>query len=281
MQDVNNLIQQFKDFGIAERETKTYLALLERGESNANELHRITGLQRTKIYAVLSRMVVRGLCHERVEGRSRFFFAIDPNTVLDTLRNQWKIEAAIRDRTATDTLTSLAESFKDHISNSYLDSIEVLRNTTQIHRKYLSLMNSTEREVCVLNRPPFAATSLPAVDEQMAAQKRANLRGVRNRTILDRGLSPFEDYEYPALDELDDMRFANELPIKLFVFDAKRVFTAIPSAPGDVRDFSMVLIDDVGFATIAQLAFEQYWMNATPLKTLLDEYNNEKKLAKT
>ena len=274
MQDMNDLIQQFKDLGIAERETKTYLALLERGESNANELHRITGLQRTKMYAVLSRMVVRGLCHERVEGRNRFFSAVDPNTVLDTLRNQWQIEVAIRDKTATDILTSLADSFKNHESNKYLDSIEVIRNKTQIHRKYLSLMNETKSEVCAFNRPPFSANSLPMMEEQFAVQKKANERGVRNRTILIEGVAPIEEFEYPELDALDEMRFAPSLPIKLFVFDAQRVFVALPSTLGDVQDFSMVLIDDPGFAVLAQMAYEQYWEKATLLTTLLDEHHN-------
>jgi HTH-type transcriptional regulator, sugar sensing transcriptional regulator len=280
MQDMNNLIQQFKDLGIAERETKTYLALLERGESNANELHRITGLQRTKMYAVLSRMAVRGLCHERVEGRNRFFSAVDPNTVLDTLRNQWKIELAIRDKTATDILANLADSFKNHESNKYLDSIEVIRNKMQIHRKYLTLMAQTKREVCAFNRPPFSVNSLPAMEEQFAAQEAANKRGVRNRTILIKGVTPIEDFEYPELDTLDEMRFAPSLPIKLFVFDARRVFMALPSALMDVQDFSMVLIDDPGFATLAQIAFEQYWDNATPLTVLLDEHHNGTKQKK-
>jgi HTH-type transcriptional regulator, sugar sensing transcriptional regulator len=281
MQDMNDLIQQFKELGIAERETKTYLALLERGESNANELHRITGLQRTKMYAVLSRMVVRGLCHERVEGRNRFFSAVDPNTVLDTLRNQWKIEVAIRDKSATSIFTSLAESFKDHESNKYLDSIEVIRNKTQIHRKYLSLMNETKGEVCAFNRPPFSANSLPMMEEQFAVQKKANERGVRNRTILIEGVAPIEEFEYPELDTLDEMRFAQSLPIKLFVFDAQRVFVALPSTLGDVQDFSMVLIDDPGFAILAQIAFEQYWEKATLLTELLDEHHNGKNRTKT
>ncbi len=280
MPDVNSLIQRFNDFGVAEREAKTYLAMLERGESNATELHRITGLKLTKMYDVLSRMTVRGLCHERVEGRKRFFSAVNPEKVFDTLRTQWKLEVSIKEKVASDVLVKLAETFSQQESNSFLDSIELIRNKAQVHRTYLSMMETTEHEVCVFNRPPFSATTPELFEEQIASQRKAYARGVHNRSIHIEDVFPFDEAEFPKLGSLDEMRFLDSLPIKMFVFDKAKVLIAIPSAPGDVRDFSMIMVDDAGFAIIAQIAFEHYWEKATPLAEALESHRKRKEKSK-
>ena len=168
MMERHELIQALKELGIAARETRTYIALLERGESNANELHRMTGLTRTKMYPILSQMVVRGLCYERIEGRSRFFSAVDPETILGALRDKWRRENKARESLASEVFSDLANRFKDHDPAEYLESIEVIRNRSQIQKKHLLLMDQTEDCLCAFSRPPFWMSTKSEAEEQLS-----------------------------------------------------------------------------------------------------------------
>ena len=58
-------------FGMTEREAKLYMAMLEKQETTAAELHRISGVMRSRTYEPLEQMVSKGYCCERVENKRR------------------------------------------------------------------------------------------------------------------------------------------------------------------------------------------------------------------
>jgi len=266
MKETTVLIEKFKQFGVAERETKIYLALLEHGEANANDVHRITGLQRTKIYSVLARMVVHGLCHERIEGRNRFFTAVSPKEVLGMLKHQWRSNFADLEERAENVLLDLEKNYPLQQNGAFLNSVEVIRNKTQIHQRYLTLVNESKKEILVFNRSPYAATTKQKVEEQYQAQRKALERGVHLKSIIVEKQLPDDINSVEHLGEHDEMRVLKQLPIKMFVFDRLKVLLAIPSTPeSDLTNFSMVLMDDPGFASLCKTSFDFHWTKARPV----------------
>jgi len=262
-------IRELTDLGISEREAKLYLVMLEYGEVTANEMHRLTGIQRSKIYSILSRMVVHGLSSERIEGRNRFFTALNPKIVKATLQREWDSEHANRVDKANSIFDTLEESFIAHQSGPSLQSIELIRNPGNIHNRFLQLINESKKDIVAFNRPPFAASTKKSIEVQNTAQLEAMERGVKIRAII--GLEDVKDrnFDYEKIHKNDLLRVTSHLPVKLFIFDIEKVFIGLPSnVQGSFNNFTMMYVDDPGFAELCNISFEEIWTNALPIEHL-------------
>ena len=74
--------------GFEEQEVKTYLALLDLGESTATKLAERTGLGRVHMYQIVNRLIDRGLASYIVKNNVKFFSASDPETLLKDIQQK-------------------------------------------------------------------------------------------------------------------------------------------------------------------------------------------------
>lgn len=260
-------IRDIMDLGISEREAKLYLVMLEYDEVTANDLHRLTGVQRSKMYSILSRMVVHGLCAERIEGRNRFFTALSPKTVKETLVRQWDAAHSNKLEKADNLFEKLSESFQSTVSGPSLNSVELIRNSANIHNRYLQLVNESRSEILGYIRPPIAATSKRSHALQLDVQVKALARGVVQRGIFSLKHMGGVDHKWTTLGENDQMRVAESLPIKMFLFDKRISYIGMPtSAENNNSSFYMLYIDDPGFCEIMANSFEEIWRRALPIE---------------
>ena len=262
-------LKELIDLGISEREAKLYLTMLEYGEVNANDLNRLTGVSRSKVYSILSRMVVRGLCNERIEGRNRYFTALSPKTVKEALLRQWESERTEKEEKAEDIFSRLEQTFRETNESPPLNRVELIRNANNIHNKYMQLVEECQEEILAYVKPPIAATTKKAQQLQFDAQERALKRGVYNRSIF--SLKDLGDIklEWTKLDEHDQMRVVELLPIKMFVFDTKKALLGIPSsADKNTKNFSILYVDDPGFCQVLKESFDRVWERALPVEVL-------------
>ncbi|MBC8193259.1 MAG: TrmB family transcriptional regulator [Candidatus Marinimicrobia bacterium] len=261
-------LRELTDLGISEREAKLYLVMLEYGEVTANEMHRLTGVQRSKIYSILSRMVVHGLCNERMEGRNRFFTALNPKDVKATLQREWDSEHLNRVEKANGIFDRLEDKFIAGGAGPSLNSVEIIRNAANIHNRYLQLMNEVQEEVLAYVRPPIAATTKATRKVQFEAQQAALDRGVTLRSIFSLEHLGGINQEWEKLSENDLMRVTDSLPIKLFIFDGKRVLAGLPSNSINAANFFMLYVEDEGFCQVLVEAFEEVWKKAIRVEVL-------------
>ncbi len=262
-------LKELTELGISEREAKLYLTMLEYGEVNASDLHRLTGVHRSKVYSILSRMVVHGLCNERIEGRNRFFTALSPKTVKDSLLRQWESDRAEKEDKADEIFDKLEEAFHATDETPPLNRVELIRNANNIHNKYMQLIEECQEEILAYVKPPIAATTKKVQQMQVDAQERALERGVYNRTIF--SLKDLGDIkiEWVQLDERDQMRVVEKLPIKMFIFDTKKALLGIPSsADTNTKNFFILFVDDPGFCQVLKESFEKVWERALPVEAL-------------
>ena len=262
-------VARLEELGLNGREARLYLALLKVPEATAAQLHRISGVPRTKTYESLERMVSRGFCQERVEGRRRFFRATSPPAALTMLRRGWETEYEERNQIADETFEELGKlhrlSFEKDPS---LEAIEVLRSKEQNTQTFLRLMHGTQREVLSFTRSPYSAATEQIRAEVKRAQHEAFNRGVQIHTIY---MIEQQDWGWleSFIDELlkagEIVRLTDELPMKMFVFDREKVLIALPSVPDLTgSDFTMILIEDPGFTKASVSLFELYWDRALP-----------------
>ncbi|MEW5897184.1 MAG: helix-turn-helix domain-containing protein [Nanoarchaeota archaeon] len=74
--------------GLEEQEVKTYLALLDLGESTATKLAERTGLGRVHMYQIVNRLIERGLASYIIKNNVKYFSASDPETILKDLQQK-------------------------------------------------------------------------------------------------------------------------------------------------------------------------------------------------
>ena len=82
------ILEILEDLGLEEKEAKVYLALLSLGEATATKLAERTGLDRTLMYQLTNKLIVRGLVSYVVRNNVRYFSAADPETFLKELHEK-------------------------------------------------------------------------------------------------------------------------------------------------------------------------------------------------
>ena len=265
------VIDRLISLGLNVREAKLYYALLQKPEATAAMLHRISGVPRTKTYETLERMVANGFCIERVDGRQRFFRAVQPAIVSDILFERWDAECKRKRQIAGDLFSSLDTIYQSkREEDRSLDFIEVIRSRDQINRRYISLVDEAEYEILAFVRSPFAWITPDGSDEQRDSELGAGARGVVQRSIyMMEGES--RDWMTDSFSTMagagEQIRIREDLPIKMFVFDRKKVLLGLPSIPGLTgSDFTMIVVEDKGLCLVCQELFETYWDRATAIE---------------
>ncbi len=80
--------QTFRDVGLTEIESGVYLALLESGSSHVGLIIKKTGLHKATIYQTLERLLEKGLVGYAIEGNIKTFYAVNPEVILDQLKEK-------------------------------------------------------------------------------------------------------------------------------------------------------------------------------------------------
>ena len=78
-----NHLEILEDIGLTAGEIKTYVALLELGESSAGPIKKKTRLQNSVVHLCLGNLIEKGLISYVEKGRRRFYTATAPHHLLD------------------------------------------------------------------------------------------------------------------------------------------------------------------------------------------------------
>jgi HTH-type transcriptional regulator, sugar sensing transcriptional regulator len=256
------LLRRLSEIGMTNWEAKLYMAMLERPEATAAELHRISGVLRTKVYEWLEQMVKRGYCLERVEGKRRYYRAVRPKLVEQSFKQYWENKLNI----GSHTFSALEDLYKQqlHVDRS-LDAIQVIRSKDQIHQTYLTLIEESQSEYFSFTRSPFSFIEDP---KMLQRQEDALISKIQSPGYVARSLYMIEpDTKSWICDHIEKTsitgeicRVAENLPVKMYIFDSKKVLLALPTVPGQsVSDFTMIIIEDPGFAANSLVSFEAIW----------------------
>ena len=81
------IINSLKRLGLTEYESKAYIALLEHGEADALEISRRSGVPRTRIYDILSRLESNGFIQGLKGTRPMIYIALPPSHTLRPLKD--------------------------------------------------------------------------------------------------------------------------------------------------------------------------------------------------
>ncbi len=104
---MEKIVNALKNLGFREYEARVYAALIAKGELTASEIHKVSGVPRTKVYEVLRNLEERGFV-EMIKSSPASFRAIDPEMVFEDYKQS--LESSIQ------TVISAARSKTDQTS---------------------------------------------------------------------------------------------------------------------------------------------------------------------
>lgn len=93
---MQNLFHILKEIGLDEKETSTYLALLQIGQNPASTIAKKTGQHRSGSYTILEKLMNKGLVQKIVHENTTYFQAVEARVLLSRLKEkQEELEAKI------------------------------------------------------------------------------------------------------------------------------------------------------------------------------------------
>ncbi|GAA5142002.1 helix-turn-helix domain-containing protein [Nocardioides marinquilinus] len=248
--------------GLTQYESSGYLALLGREHATPTEVARLAGIPRPRVYDVLASLTDRRLA--RVVGDKPLRYAAEsPELVTERLigqRQQDAARAAAAARESADRLASLFHLGQGH--GDPLDYVEVLRDSREAGRRVQELWNAAEREVLVLVRPPYLAPP-SSLEEATVLPLTVRQRAIYDRSLLDVPRMPEVLRRYAELGE--EVRIADDLPIKLSVIDGRTVAFNMPDPVAADPSVTTVVIHHEMLAATLAIAFESIWAGAVHL----------------
>ncbi|QGV78600.1 helix-turn-helix domain-containing protein [Streptomyces ficellus] len=245
--------------GLGRTEQRAYEALLREQADGADELARLLDLPRTQLDEALERLVEHGFArppHPSSCESDALPHPAAPAAAIRTLIHRRQAELHLRSaelarlRLAADRLAGDADA-----PGGDRGRVEVVTGRAVAERAG-RLLEGAEREVVILDRPPFTALDV----ESLLA------RGVEVRAVLDRaGLA--DPDRVRALSGLVGrglrLRVAADVPARLVAVD-RRVTLLPPTDAAGPRATALVIGDGLLCGVLLPL-FEAVWERAVPL----------------
>ena len=129
-------LSALQNFGLNEKEAKTYIKLLELGKSTANDLSKHTGILRQTLYQILDKLISKGLVSHIIIAGVKYFQAADPSKFNAILKEKQKIIAELLPK-----LKSIKSIIKNKPKIEFYQTIDGLKSI------YNDIINTKPREL--------------------------------------------------------------------------------------------------------------------------------------
>ena len=274
--DTSKYLRTFIDIGLTEREAKVYITLLGGRMFTAADLQKAVNIPRTKIYEVLHKMVNRGICTEKKLGKNKMYEAVEPKLAMERVYETYQNNLKRKE----ELITQVSEVFTPIFENSKsiinpLEFIDVMKEKTQIHKRYTNSVRNTKREMLTFNKGPYASDNPERLGEQEDEETK----------LLKRGGSTKDIYELRELKEVDWLfesvkksigfgqkaRVVEKLPIKMLVFDEEKVMFPLEQPIEESNELTMIYIEHKQLAEACKILFDNMWEQGRDLSEIENE----------
>jgi sugar-specific transcriptional regulator TrmB len=245
------------DLGLTRYEASAYLALIRRNRATGAEVARLAELPRQRIYDVLDSLAARGLATVQ-PGRPARFTARPPQEAVELLLREHRQRLERLEHDAARTAEELHPAYEaGRDEDDPLRFVELLREPLAIGRRFAELQATTEREILVFSKPPFAVD--PA--ENLAGLELLG-RGVEARGVYERSLYDDErqvDAVAHFVEAGERARVVDRLPLKLVVIDERVALFTMEDPVAGTPGLTIMVVEHPALARLLKLAFERVW----------------------
>ena len=155
---MEELKEKLQQIGFTEYESKVYLALLKENPATGYQISKASGVPRSMVYEVLSRLHARGAVMESIEGRATNYQPLPPETLLD--QHKASIDLLISD--LRPALSKLYQSTND-------DRVWTITDENAIFAYCGQMLNNAKAEAYLV-LDDHALNKLRPTIEQLAKQ---------------------------------------------------------------------------------------------------------------
>ncbi len=267
------------ELGLSVREAKVYTTLFLKNDFTASEIQKLVNIPRTKVYEVLQTLIGKGMCAEKKTGHYKKYEAMNPLSVFDKLLNDFLKKENIVNN-VLNILTPIFEQRKEN--DNPLDYIEILKNKEEIRKKYLDFVKNAQKEILCFTKPPYASTHEDAIsggEGQPLINKREGNMKVMDILEYKSTFSESEKEEFVLevsnfINNGEDVRIINELPMKLVIFDENITILALNDPVSLKQGITTIVISHPSFAKSLKCVFESFWEKAMSF----EEFKNNEKI---
>ncbi len=268
-----DLINKLKISGLTKREAHIYLALLQKKEFAASEIASIIPVGRTKIYEVMPALVSMGFCNEIQKNGKKIYSAVEPKIALKNLLNNYEQELDDlfhnKEQILIDKINVINE-LKNKLDNIYLsnvqksdniDYIEVIKDSTQIKNRWLTLEKNAKTEILVFSRAPYVLELSDNVKPEKSILKRKiSIKAIyENCGIAEESRPDFINMLNTFAKMGEEIKIIHTLPMKLAVFDEKITLLSLDDPVSLKPTLTTMIVTHISFATSLKKVFESYW----------------------
>ncbi|MCI0472831.1 MAG: hypothetical protein L0Y76_04525, partial [Ignavibacteria bacterium] len=190
--------------------------------------------------------------------------------IYDEYKEQFDSEMVKRKSVIKDLTVFFNPVFEKNKDLAYtLDFVEVFRDKNRIQKKYIQSVKETKKSLLTFNKGPYVCDTSGRLNEQVREETKLLKRGVLCKNI-------FEEQELLQHDWLvnyvrsqaklgQQARVAHSLPIKMMVFDEKKVFFPLLQTSGEMNTITMIFIEHRELAMACRMLFNFIWESGKPV----------------
>ncbi|GGR73599.1 sugar-specific transcriptional regulator TrmB [Nocardioides luteus] len=247
--------------GLTPDETLAYGELITMPSATAAEFAEALGAFGTspgEAHLLLRRLEEYGLA-ARITGDERRFAAAPPAIALGAMLARQQDEV----RHAEIELSRLDEAYRlAAAGRGPTDVVDVIHGEDAVRHRFEQVQLGARERVDAFVRPPVIVTS----SQENSAENKAVERGVKYRVVVERSMLESHDVTVDeaieATEAGEEVRFADQVPLKLLVVDRRLALMPLTSS-GDVVGALLVRESTLLDALIA--LFENVWDRATAM----------------
>ncbi len=264
--DFQRFWRRLQQTGLNAYEARSYLVLIGHPRFKALELAARAHVPRQKIYEVLDSLVEKGFA-QVVQEKTKLFSAVEPGLAIPNYMTRraeaLQQELSEQSRMAASLVEDLTSAYSEgQGERGTLDFLRIVGEPGQTAAQYREMLSEVQTEYLEFSRPPYA---VDPVGEQLVREARG--RGVRCRLLLDE--KSIDEEHRQRLAELAvrgvEVRLAEELPLKLALFDGQRGLIALLDPVITRPTWTSLVFDHRGFGQAMQGLFEDHWRRARDL----------------
>lgn len=239
-------IKILEEYGLDNREAKTYIQLLKDGTSTANQISKETKILRQTIYEVLEKLIGKGIITFTIKNKVKFFEAKDPTY-----------------------LVVLLEEKKEVIEN-FIPELKSLKNTKQAEERielfegisglkaiYKKIIQDKPKEILEISNSDEFIKTLEFYFVQNYMKKRINKKinlklitepGERNKKLYGTNKKEYRETRYNSQ--------IKEIQTATYLYENKVIIISYGEKPKGI------ILENEKLSKTQEIIFEELWKNS-------------------
>ena len=258
--DLEALTLVLQDLRLTPREAQVLVALVRLESATVSQLAGLVGMERANVYPILEGLATRRLAQRLAPPSERTWVAPGREEIVASLLAEEEERHRATRKTAERARELLIE-IAPHTPPTSLPYLQVIPQVSEVGKLYDRLLAETQSELLVCNKAPFGGAGM---------EVRPSIIDALGRGVIARALYESRELDLAGVKNLMQVRLlyheagvegriVEHVPVRLAVFDRRRVLFAMNDSVDRDRFTTNIYVDNVDFAEFAALSFEQLW----------------------